>query len=289
MLHRNLVKTKDWASIWKIFKTWLNPLQEQRLMKLEDLLKKAEMTLSEACKPVSKNRRKILLNAYLIRSALNLKAIMTLVKNNLWSETAALVRNQIEMRGRNMVLCSSFGEFALSELLWHEELCNRLKYLHLDHLEQFSTHPSALITQTNSDEGKKLLQEWFNKKPKTKDPQENWLSNWFSWDLSRLYHEIQNHLIESPRVRKETANLLEFALDNNISSNLVGMKRYALVDEELNTVTFFREGESRWKEGAVSLTTAAITDMLSEISLAFDLKMKDEIEAYRAQLMQGNF
>ena len=254
-------------------------------MTLEALLKKSELALFEKCKPISKNYRTIILTTYVIRSRLLLNGIMSLVKAEIWTETAPLLHSLFEIRARSMVLCSPYGEFACDLLRWFEELQKRLHYLQLSHLDQFSNHQGALLSQINSQEGKKLITEWFAQKPKPHTTSEEWLSHWYSWNLQRLFIEIQKNLIESPRIKKEMATLLEFALENEPSATLAGVKRYALIDEEFNAVTFLSEGESKWKEGPVSLSTAAILDMLSEISDTFELSLEKEIETYRKKML----
>jgi hypothetical protein len=255
---------------------------------LYKLLEKAEARLSEMAQP-TKNYAAILLTAYLIRSRLNHQAICCLTQNEFFSECSALIHFQIEMRLRTMVFLSEYQDYALSLLRWHEELKSRLTYLGLEHLANESAHMEFLISQTDKEEGKKLIRQWFSQKPQPQDDQQEWLRNWHLWHLDRLVYEVQKHLIESPRQRKEIDNLLEFLRDHNPGTLLSGMKRYALIDEEFDAVTFCRQGEERWPEGPVALVTAAICDMVFDISEKYGLNLAEEIEIYRAQMNASQF
>lgn len=252
------------------------------------LLDDAANALSARFKPVAQNYRLIVLASYLLRAARNHRAVMLLARQSLAAEAVALVHEQIEMRLRSIVLCSSVGEYAVALLRWHDELRNRLTYLNLQHAERQSAAPQDVLCLTQDAAGQKLLHEWYTQKP-LPQPEQQWVFNWQLWDVERLAFEVQKNLVESPRVRKELENLLAFLRDHPASLLLAGVKRFALIDDELNLVTLAKDTTERWSEGPVALATAATLDMAYDISAAFELHLEDTVETLRGAMTADLF
>ena len=253
-------------------------------MEITPLIDEFDMNLSEKCYPIPENKLKIFFISLLIQSKLNHQAIETLAKQKLWSEAAALLRKQIDIRGRTLVLCSEHSDFAFAQLDWLEELQNRLRFLKLDYLEMESANLDRLLKAVKDQEGADLLRQWFSQKPSPRGTIDAWLRNWYLWSVERLLFEVDKNLVESPRTRKELQNLAEFARDQKTSIDWRGVKRYVHLDGELNLVEFNRNGQIDWPQGPVGISSACILDLLSDINDFYELGLEKKIEAYRGDL-----
>ena len=254
-------------------------------MTLVDIHRVVQDSLQARISSMPKHRREALLLGYLEKLNKNHAAIQVLCKSQLTREAAPVVRNQIELRLRGFILTSPYGNFAAELLFWHEDLRARLRFLQLAHLEHYADSPQALLPHTSAAQ-QNIILDIFAARPKP-EAQEAFLVGWHAWTPERLFFELRKHLVESPRVTKELENMTQFCDEEDPSALLPGIRRYLLLDEELNYCRLHENLTE--KPNAWTLSQAAWLDLLDDVQSTFDFGLTKDVENLRTELNAENF
>ncbi len=260
------------------------------MLEITTLLSGTETELRKQIKPIQDHYREIYLASFCIRARMNLRDLSTLIQKQALRGACHFTCEQIGILAQSLLYCSEVGAFAVAQLRWHDELCNRLRYLNLDQLEREPPRLEILLKKINTDEGQKLLIGWFKEKPQAPQAKMTWLSDWYLWGLERLLYEIKTNLVESPRVQKEIANYAEFVQDHRPSLSVRGAKHFVMVDEEINAATFLESDDAvRFESGPLGLGLAATLDFLGVLTTHYHLPSEDQIDGLRLKLNAGEF
>lgn len=260
------------------------------MLDITNLLSATETELRKQIKPIRDHYREIYLTSFCLRSKSNLRDLSTLVHHQSLRGACHFTCEQIGILAQTLLYCSEAGDFAMAQLRWHDELCNRLRYLNLDQLESETPRLEILLKQIQTDEGQKLLIGWFKEKPQAQNAKMAWLNDWYLWPMERLLFEIKSNLVESPRVQKEMSNFAEFMQDHRPALSVRGAKHFVMVDEEINAATFLENEDSvRFEKGPLGIGLAATLDFLGIVSAFYHLPFENQIDGLRLKLNAGEF